>query len=405
VERTFPDEVWVQGAISGLKRPANGHVYFDLIDPVEEYGTASGNLAPVVLFASDKHRVNGILRKSGGIRMSDGVEIRIRGRVSFYPRQGRVQLVMSLIDPAFTMGRMARARAALLETLRDEGLLGANGRLEIPALPLRIGLVTSAGSAANADVADELAASGYRFEIVVFDTRVQGADAVAGLSDAIETAGRADLDVVAVVRGGGARTDLAAFDHEEVARAIALCPRPVVVGVGHEIDRSVADEVAHTSAKTPTATAAVLIDAVRAFEDRVEVAATGLAARAAERLEAAQADLTTDGRRLVQASERALERSSTTVAALADRLRSEGHRAGERAGHLVDRAELRLRAFDPAINLERGWSITHRDDGRLARAVEELELGSTLVTTLASGTVTSTITALSPGPHRPTENR
>ena len=306
VSSAFPDEVWVQGSISSLTRAANGHVYFDLVDPADDLGSATPGLLPVTLFSSDRQRVNAILRKAGNIRMSDGVEIRIRGRVAYYPPQGRVQLRMSLIDPAYTVGQMAAARQALLDALAVEGLLNAQRGLALPVPPLRVALLTSAGSAAHADFAHELAQSGYPFEITLYDCRVQGIDAVPSIVEAITLAATRPADgsghgtqdgaggapsvpppdVIVLVRGGGARTDLAAFDHERVARAIATCPLPVLVGVGHEIDRSVADEVAHLSAKTPTATAALLVDAVRAFHQEVEQAAARLAGLASARLEA-----------------------------------------------------------------------------------------------------------------------
>ncbi|MEL7158407.1 MAG: exodeoxyribonuclease VII large subunit, partial [Actinomycetota bacterium] len=167
VAEGLPDEVWVKGAISGLKRSANGHVYFDLIDPTDDVGAATGELLPVALFAANKHRVNSILRKSGAVRMTDGLEIRIRGRVAFYPAQSRIQLIMSLIDPAYTTGQLAVARQALLDQLRAEGVLGRNATRAFPVLPLRVGLVTSDQSAAFADFEHELAASGYAFSILL----------------------------------------------------------------------------------------------------------------------------------------------------------------------------------------------------------------------------------------------
>ena len=118
-------------------------------------------------------------------------------------------------------------------------------------MPLRVGLVTSSGSAAEADFVDELRRSGFAFDVVRVDARVQGPDAAFDIVAGIERAVADGAEVIALVRGGGARTDLAAFDDERIARAIATCPVPVLTGIGHEVDRSVADEVAHTAHKTP----------------------------------------------------------------------------------------------------------------------------------------------------------
>ena len=420
VTSAFPDEVWVQGSISGLTRAANGHVYFDLVDPADEVGSATPGVLPVTLFASDRQRVNAILRKAGNIRMSDGVEIRIRGRVAYYPPQGRVQLRMSLIDPAYTVGQMAAARQALLDALAAEGLLNAQRGLELPVPPLRVALLTSAGSAAHADFAHELAQSGYPFEVTLFDCRVQGVDAVASIVEALtlaatghegDCAPRTPIavgaptppgafgapDVVVLVRGGGARTDLAAFDHERVARAIALCPLPVLVGVGHEIDRSVADEVAHLSAKTPTATAALLVEAVRAFHRDVEQAAARLAGLAGARLDAAAGRLAGAGGRLVTAATGLVASHHTHLDRHRTQLRYLAERWCERAAAELDRAELHLRAHDPAATLARGWSITHTAAGELVRDAAAVAPGTVLVTTVAAGTLTSTVTAATTG--------
>lgn len=412
VGEAFGDEIWVRGAISSLSRSQNGHVYFDLIDPAE-VGSTTKYLIPVALFASSRHRVNAILRRSGNVRMHDGVEIRIRGQVAYYPPQGRVQLVMSLIDPAFTVGRMAMARQVLLDKLAAEDLLAANGAQPIPAAPLRVALVTSYGSAAHADFAHELTASGYRFEVHLYDARVQGIDAVPSLVDAVEQAGRSEVDVVVVVRGGGAKTDLAAFDHERVARAIATCERAVIVGVGHEVDRSVADEVAHSSAKTPTAAASLLVDAVARFEANVEAAAGRLASLATSRLGGAETLLATAGGRLELAANAATDRHNAALTATAGQIHyltvqaldraavtvdhaaaTIGHRterAVDRAAATLDHAEVTLRALDPARALARGWSITHTSHGELVRGPANAARGSTIVTTTAAGTIESTV--------------
>jgi exodeoxyribonuclease VII large subunit len=403
VATAFPDEVWVKGSISSLTRSANGHVYFDLVDPADDLGSAAPGLLPVALFASDRNRVNAILKKAATIRMSDGVEIRIRGRVAYYPPQGRIQLRMSLIDPAYTVGQMAAARQTLLATLAAEGLLHANRRLELPTPPLRVALVTSEGSAAHADFIHEVALGGYPFEVELYDCRVQGVDAVPSIVEAITRAGAgvASLDVVVLIRGGGARTDLAAFDHERVARAIAACPLPVLVGVGHEIDRSVADEVAHTSAKTPTAAAAVLVDAVRSFHSNVEQAAARLAALATARLDAATGYLAGSGGRLVSATnallashDGQLDRQGTQIQFLAQRYL-------ERSAATVNQAELRLRSFDPAVLLARGWSITHTAEGELVRHALDVSPGTTLVTTVSTGRLVSTVVDIDSTPATP----
>ncbi|MGZ4716900.1 MAG: exodeoxyribonuclease VII large subunit, partial [Acidimicrobiales bacterium] len=290
----FPDEVWVQGEISSLKRSAAGHVYFQLIEPGEAGAPPLAQIA-VTLFAKARAEVNATLRGGGGIRMTDGVEIRIRGRLGLYGPQGRLQLRMSAIDPEYTLGRLAGDREQLLQALQAEGLLARNGQLRVAPRPVVVGLATSAGSAAEADFLHELAVSGLAWEVVAVDCRVQGADAERSIVAGLRALAAHPVEVIALVRGGGARTDLATFDGGLVAREIAATAVPVLTGIGHEIDSSVADQVAHTACKTPTACAAHLVARARAFHDRADQIWAEIAEQARQRLDVESRLLATQG--------------------------------------------------------------------------------------------------------------
>ena len=386
----FPDEVWVQGEISSLKRPSSGHVYFDLVEPGPPGAPAVAKLA-VALFATDKASVNAILKRGGGVRMTDGVEIRLRGRLAVYGPQGQLQLKMTSIDPAYTLGRLATQREQILAALAADGLLGRNGARALAPRPYRIGLVTSVASAAEADFVHELDTSGLAFEVLVADARVQGRDAPGSITRALARLVAARVDVVAVVRGGGARTDLAAFDDLELARAIAACPVAVLTGIGHEIDTSVADQVAHTAHKTPTACAAHLVGRARTFHQRVDDTFELVARRASAALEREQA----------RVQRRAGEASRAGALAVADarhrlderrrRLTRCGPGATVAAGLRLEALTARTAAVDPARALARGWSITRTADGRLVRHADDVAAGDELTTTVAGGVVHSRV--------------
>ena len=228
-------------------------------------------MIPVTLLASDRPTVNAVMKAAGAGRMDDGMEIRIAGKLAWWAPRGRIQLRMATIDPTYTLGRLGEDRDRLLAALRSERLLDRNRSVPMPVLPLRIGLVTSLGSAAHADFRHELERSGIGFRILEADARTQGLDAGRSIAVAIARLAAHGADVVAVVRGGGSRTDLAPFDGEVIARAIALAAVPVVTGIGHEVDRSIADEVAHQSFKTPTACAAGLVLLAASAIERSEV--------------------------------------------------------------------------------------------------------------------------------------
>lgn len=411
----FPDEVWVRGEIQNLSRAPSGHVYFSLAD--DEPDGSDAQLS-VMLRSRDKDRVNRLLRKAGGnVRMTDGTSVRIRGRLDWYAPRGQLQFRMVSIDPAFTLGQLAAARAALIDALRSDGLLDRNRSIPMPLLPLRVGVITSSGSAAEADVLDELDRSGFAFHVRIADVRVQGPDAPSSIAGAIRWfAARPDdarYDVLIVARGGGAATDLAAFDHEIVARSIAESPIVVVTGVGHETDRTVVDEVAHTAAKTPTAAAQHVVGLVAVQADRVERAFASIAAgadaivrretdhldRLARRAATAAAGATRAehtrighlGERLARAATTRLERSEAGLDDRHRRLRSASRRALDEASRRLDHLGGRATAADPVRALARGWSITRDASGAVVRSASDVSAGVTIATTLADGTIQSTV--------------
>lgn len=385
----FPDEVWVKGAISGLNRSSGGHVYFDLIEP-SELGSRPEAVLPVALFAKHKFRVNAILNKSGKIRMDDGIEIRVRGRLAYYGPQTRMQLLMALIDPSFTLGQLEIARTQLLAALGAEGILEANRKLQSPVVPLRVVVITSAASAAHADFTHELSSSELPFHLITIDTRVQGPEAVPMLVKAIAAAHAERPDVIAVVRGGGSRTDLMAFDHEDVARAIASASIPIFVGIGHEIDLSVADHVAHLTTKTPTACAAAIVERVRAFVTRVDDAELRLARVTEMQLAQEERRLVTAGNRIGLLAGGTVERQRSRLDLFDHRTVDASDRFLERQADQLERLALRTTALDPAITLARGWSITRTAEGTLVRSPADAPPGTALTTTLADGTISST---------------
>ena len=213
---TFPGDLWVEGQIRNLSRSPSGHAYFDLAEPVPA-GEAPRAQVAVTLLAPERRFVNDQLTRAGGaVRMEDGIEVRIRGRLRWYAPRGTLQLRMSGIDPTFTLGRLQADRERTLAALAADGLLDANRARRLPLVPLRIGLITSVGSAAHADVLAELTASGLGFTVRVADARTQGIDCAPSVVAALARLAADGVDAVLLVRGGGARTDLAAFDHEVV---------------------------------------------------------------------------------------------------------------------------------------------------------------------------------------------
>ncbi|MEX0848271.1 MAG: exodeoxyribonuclease VII large subunit, partial [Ilumatobacteraceae bacterium] len=260
LRRGFRDGVWVRGEIQGFNE-RGPHAYFRLVEETDS-GKAVVN---VQFFAPSRAKLRPLLAKSG-LRLADGLKVRIFGHLDVFAGSGQLGLKMSGIDPRFTLGDLAAQRDEVLRRLVASGMYDANRRRVLARAPLRVGVVTSLDSAAWADFQHEIERSGLGFQLRVIDVRVQGEWAVAQITAGLRTLCRADdLDAVVLIRGGGARSELATFDDERIAVAIAMSGLPVFTGLGHEIDRSVADEVAHSALKTPTACAAALVEHVQAF--------------------------------------------------------------------------------------------------------------------------------------------
>ncbi|HEX2163310.1 MAG TPA: exodeoxyribonuclease VII large subunit, partial [Thermoanaerobaculia bacterium] len=278
----FPS-VWVTGEVQRFRESQRGHAYFELVEKDAADGVC-GKLETVI-WAREWARVRRVLAGSGQ-RIEEGAAIRCLGRIDFYGVGGRLQLVVREVDPVFTLGLLERRRRETLAALEAAGLLDGQRALPLPEPPLSIALVTSYGSAAYHDFLATLAESGYGFRVLAIHASVQGLRAEREIVSALALAGRSAVDCVALVRGGGARSDLAVFDSRAVAEAVARAPLPVLTGLGHEIDEAIADRVAHLAGKTPTKVAELLVERVAACERAAAEAAVALARAARERLRA-----------------------------------------------------------------------------------------------------------------------
>ena len=407
LRRRFTDGVWVRGEVQGWSE-RGPHAYFRLVEETDD-GKAAVN---VQFFANARMRLRPILAKHR-LRLGDGLKVRIFGHLDFFAPSGQLGLKMSGLDPRFTLGEMALERDDVVRRLVASGLFDANRRTRVPAAPLRIGVVTSTASAAWADFTHELDRSGFAFRLRVVDVRVQGESAVEMVSAALRTlTGHDDLDVVVLIRGGGSKSDLATFDHVAIATAIAKSPLPVFTGLGHEVDRSVADEVAHSSLKTPTACAAALVEHVADFRSDVDRVWSAIERHAVRALRDADNSLVGLAHGVRRATVSAVERSGDRLGHRRQRLTAATDRALERCAdrlttahaslcraparlepemrHL-DAVAARVRLLDPAQTMARGWSITRNSDGAIVRSAIDLAPGATITTTFATGSARSRV--------------
>jgi exodeoxyribonuclease VII large subunit len=413
-------QLWVRGEIQSFSDQTgrSGHCYLDLVDH-DEGGRGSGTRgrgAPALKVKCWKGNwlpMRGSLAKEG-IVLAEGMVVVLRGTLDLYRPKGEIGFILSELDVTALLGRLAAQRAQLLRKLESEGLLRRNAGLPAPEVPLRIGLVASPGTEGYRDFLGQLTGSGFGFQVQVAPVSVQGNNAPFAVAKAVKSLGRTDCDLIVVVRGGGSKADLACFDAEVVARAIAQSDKPVWTGIGHTGDESVADIVAGRTFITPTECGQQIVVSVAEWWGRhVGEPALVLSRRvpsflADAELRDAQARgrLTRAARHQLRVHRERLAKRAGAVGRLAPEgltarqsvLRTTAARLGPLAGGYMAREEERLRswrrlltAYDVDRQLERGYSLTLTTEGQLVRSAAALPAGSEIVTRFADGTAHSRV--------------
>lgn len=369
--------LWVEGELSNFSAPSSGHWYFTLKDRDAQIRCA--------MFRAANSRV--------GFRPKDGQQLVLRGRVSLYEPRGDYQLIAELMEDAGE-GALRREFERLKAKLAAEGLFDAALKRPLPPMPKRIAVVTSPTGAALRDVLHILARRYPPASVLVIPTPVQGAAATESIVAALDTASRrGDCEVIILARGGGSIEDLWCFNDERVARAIRRAAVPVVTGVGHEIDFTIADFAADVRAPTPSGAAELavpdrrtLLAGLAGIETRLRQLASQWLSRANERFTALSQRLSRahPGARLQQQTQRLDE--------LDLRLRRAWDLAFTRAGQRLQLAQRGLDAISPLATLERGYAIVTRADGSVLQDAGEVQAGDAIEARLKRGSVKARIT-------------
>ena len=371
LEHRFP-LMWVAGEISNLTRAASGHWYFTLKDDAAQ--------VDCVMFRGRAAYLDWTPQ--------DGMRVEARALVTLYEPRGRFQLNVEGMRRA-GLGPLHERFLRLKDKLAREGLFDAAVKRALPDHPRAIGIVTSLAAAALRDVLTTLARRNASIPVVVYPVPVQGEGAAARIAAMLATAGeRAECDVLLLVRGGGSLEDLWQFNEEAVARAIRASRIPVVVGVGHETDFTIADFAADQRAPTPTAAAELVSPSRAELLARIAELGNRASREARRRLEYAMQTVDGLARRLVHPAER-IRSSRQLVAQLAARLASAAGRSVDAAHYRIERLRAGLASLDPNAVLARGYSITRNAGGEVLRDAARVAEGERLVTTLFKGWVES----------------
>ncbi|WP_236211618.1 exodeoxyribonuclease VII large subunit [Metapseudomonas otitidis] len=411
LEDVFP-QVWVEGEISNLARPASGHLYFTLKDSQAQVRCA--------LFRQNALKVRQALR--------DGLAVKVRGKVSLFEGRGDYQMIADAVEPAGD-GALRLAFEALKEKLAGEGLFATERKRPLPAHPQRVGIVTSPTGAVIRDIISVFRRRAPQVSLTLVPTAVQGREATAQIVRALALADAQGFDALILARGGGSLEDLWCFNEEAVARAVAACKTPIVSAVGHETDVSISDFVADVRAPTPSAAAELLAPDSSGLRQRLEGLERRLLLRMHQliahqhlRLDGLTRRLRHPGERLRQQAQRLddlemrlqraldrqvsqrrerLARLETRLAAqhpgralgllrqrldaLAARLpRAMRETLGTRRLELQSQVQT-LHAFSPLATLGRGYSILLDERGQAIRSASQTQPGQRLKARLGEG--------------------
>ncbi len=415
LKQRYSATIWVQGEIKNFNRNSHrDHIFFELCekDPQSEKTLAK---VTAVIFDGVKPRIASSLRRTGdGFQLQDDIEVKFECLIDLYPPSGSYQLKIVDIDPFYTVGKIAQQRYAILETLKKEGLLEENKTLEVPCVPLRIGLITSYNSAAYHDFLKELSESRYGFCVDHVDARMQGQQVETDVCRALRLLNQRSVDIIVIIRGGGSRSDMAWFDNLRIGREVAQSQIPVFTGLGHEIDLSVTDLTAHTYHKTPTAAAQYLVELVRTFLERLEQRGKEILQRGnlsvqdhrhrlleleretdqktRSRLENNHRSLQDTAWQVRQFYNVAIRQTLLQLGSVSERIGLKTEARFQRCYSQVEVLSVRRDALDPIRVLRRGYTLSVDSQGRILRRLSAVRLGDVVTTVLTDGQIRSRVT-------------
>jgi exodeoxyribonuclease VII large subunit len=412
VERTFPEVLWVIAEISEIRCNARGHCYLELVekeddDPIAQIRANIWSRAFRVVASN--------FEKATGESLKKGMKLLLQVNVTFHEIYG-LSLNIRDIDPAYSLGEMARKRIEVIDQLTKKGLINLNKQIPMPLVPQRIAVISSVTAAGYGDFINHIDDNpcGYKIYLTLYQALMQGQEAEASIISAMrEVRKRRGLyDALVIVRGGGSQIDLSCFDTYNLAAEIAKFPLPVITGIGHERDDTVADIAAHTKLKTPTAVAEFLLSKISGFEERllerqktliqlvreligkedhrVHYLVQDLRHIVKERFSAEMKRIEIQLHKLIQGTSRAAESNSNKlkfdVSRIAGGLNIFFHHQQSRIKHCSQA----VRLLNPVNILKRGYSITYLNKKAVKDSVE-VQKGDIIRTSLYRGSVRSRV--------------
>ena len=413
LDEAFPLPVWVVAEVSELKVNYSGHCYLELIEKSDGERLPRAKCSAVI-WRNIWGAIGSYFLSSTGRELGPGMKVLLRASAIFHEVYG-FSLQVSDIDPAYTVGEMERQRQATIAHLQQDGVFEMNHTLDLPEVPQRVAVISSRNAAGYQDFMNELSSSPYRFETTLFDAFMQGEAAEASIISALElVAQQAErYDIVVLIRGGGATSDLAAFDSYRLCSHLAQFPLPVVTGIGHDKDQSVADMVAAVALKTPTAVARWLVDSLAEFDASLQEIVEKLGVLVEEILDGEKEMLsaislnlqilvTTFARRiearlglfsasLPRYAEMAAIKLSAHLDTLASGMASALSGTFSAAWRRIENAQAAVVGYDPQRILALGFALVRDGSGRVLKDPASLTAGDKIDVSLAKGGLQATV--------------
>lgn len=387
----FQDAVWIRCEIAQINA-SRGHHYLNLIEKSAEGETIIAQ-SSAVLWASKYRLLKRQHKKLLADLLQDGVAVLMQVKIEYDERYG-LKLVIEDVDPSYTMGQMELKRQQILETLQQENLLAINSQIPLPTAIQRIAIISSETAAGLQDYLNQIATNsyGYQFSNQLFPAAMQGANVEKEVLKQLKKIAflKANYDVVIIIRGGGSKLDLAGFDNLALGRVVANFPLPVLVGIGHEVDETILDKVAHTSLKTPTAVADFLISRLLHFESRILEYKNYIFNAANYQIQAAKSELAYAQKMIQLQGNTQLKEAKVALNQVAQRLPLAAKNSLVLEKKSLAQLARICELLAPETALKRGFSITTAN-GKVVTKKSQVKKGMILTTQLLNDQIKSTV--------------
>jgi len=390
VSLNVPESIWITAEISQANLN-KGNYYIDLVQKSHSSEEIVAQ-SYAVLWSKTLSRI--AAGKSSDLKqiLKQGLKVRLRIRVDFHEKYG-LKLVIEDIDENFTYGNLALQRAKIIKQLQDNQFMAKNSTTQLPLMIKKVAVLSSKTAAGFKDFVMHLQGNeyGYTYHVQLFPIRVQGVNVESEFISQINKVDWTKYDLIAVIRGGGSKLDLAGFDSYAICEAIANCPIPVLTGIGHEIDETVADMVSHMSLKTPTAVANFIVNRNLELESNLIKMTQEIGQNAKSYLRNAHINLQRSTTELKSIAQFKLESANLFLISYDQQLQMV-------AKHKLSKAKDKLSQWDQTISflslentLKRGFSLTYTEDGKIAVDTNQVNKGDVIKTKLSKGTIKSKV--------------